>query len=348
MSVARMLLLNTTAGIVLPVLILWLDNDWSWAELRSSLLYSMIYSHSIGSTVAGAFALLGPMLGRMGPVRAWCAVIAVLIGCSFIGCGIGTALAKLTERGKSRSYSVLFWGAFQFSLPICLVIGVTAGAIEDVRDRLRTTALQLRTKELERERAEKIAAEARLTSLESRVHPHFLFNALNSISALIRENPAAAERLVERLAALLRFSLDSHAGLVPLGKELKIVCDYLEIERARFGDRLAFHIDVPAELHAAQIPAMAIQTLVENSVKYAVAPRREGGTIRVTAQANDAVARIEVRDDGPGLSVADMRQGHGLDLLQSRLQSAFGDSASLSIDASAVIVTVPLRREAAA
>src|SRR5205823_3935058 len=125
----------------------------------------------------------------------------------------------------------------------------------------------------ERERALKLATEARLSSLESRIHPHFLFNTLNSISSLIQEDPVRAERLIERMAALLRFSLDStNAGLVPLYQEMKIVRDYLEIERARFGDRLGFEVNIPAEFDRFEVPPLAIQTLVENSVKYAVSP----------------------------------------------------------------------------
>ena len=341
-SFGRMMGINTIGGLILPVLVIWLDQKWSWAEFRWNLVYSMLYSHSIGTTVTLAFGVFGPRLGRMGPVHAWAAVIGVLVASAFIGCGVATSAAMLLSPTDSATYGAIFWRSFQFSLPICLVIGIVAGGIEDVRDRLRTTSLQLRTRELERERAEKLATEARLSSLESRVHPHFLFNALNSISALIREDPVAAERLVERLAALLRFSLDSHAGLVPLGKELQIVRDYLEIEKVRFGDRLSFRIEVPEELHGIEIPAMSVQTLVENSVKYAVAPRREGGTIVVSAIEEKGAAVIQVRDDGAGFSLADIRQGHGLDLLQSRLQTAFGEAALLAVDGSVVAVRVPV------
>src|SRR5260370_15757962 len=132
-----------------------------------------------------------------------------------------------------------------------------------MRSRLEETTLQLRTKELERERALKRATEAQLASLESRIHPHFLFNTLNSISSLIPEDPARAEKLLEQMAALLRFSLDaSQSGLVPLSRELKIVTDYLEIERARCGDRLRYHFDVAANAGDAKVPPFACPTLV--------------------------------------------------------------------------------------
>src|SRR5205814_9509341 len=125
---------------------------------------------------------------------------------------------------------------------------------------------------------------AQLTSLESRVQPHFLFNTLNSISALIREDPRAAERMVERLAALLRDSLEmNRTRLVPLSRELRIVQDYLEIEKTRYGDRLRYSIDVAADLDDPEVPPFCLQPLVENRVKHVVSHRRVGAERMVSA-----------------------------------------------------------------
>ena len=119
------------------------------------------------------------------------------------------------------------------------MLGSAITIYETLSHRLQAATLELRTRELAEERHRKLASEARLSSLESRIHPHFLFNTLNSISALIREDPAQAERTVERLAALLRYSLDSNARrLVSLRQEMRVVQDYLEIQKTRFGDRL--------------------------------------------------------------------------------------------------------------
>ncbi len=113
-----------------------------------------------------------------------------------------------------------------------------------MRHRLQFATLELRTQQAEQERAYKLLAEARLSSLASRIHPHFLFNTLNSIASLIPTDPKRAEDTVGKLASLLRFSLSGNqAGLVPLSQELKIVRDYLEIERTRFGQRLRYTID---------------------------------------------------------------------------------------------------------
>ena len=145
-----------------------------------------------------------------------------------------------------------------------------------MRGQLDDTIVALRTKERDEAEARRLAAEAQLASIESRVQPHFLFNTLNSIAALVHDDPAGAERMTGQLAALLRSSLDSTATpLVPLDEELRVVRDYLDIERVRFGDRLRYSVDVRRRRGPKLVPRMALQTLVENSVKYAVSPRRD-------------------------------------------------------------------------
>jgi len=187
-------------------------------------------------------------------------------------------------------------------------------------------------------------ATAQLAALKNQLQPHFLFNTLNTISSLIQDDPKLAESLLGKLAALLRFSLDSNQQRVsPLGREMKIVRDYLEIERARFGDRLRYEIAVPPEMESAEAPAFSLQTLVENSVKHAVANRIEGGTIRVRARAGSGEICLEVCDDGPGFTADAIRTGHGLHNLQSRLEALFGSEARLEISNEAGQTAVRLR-----
>jgi LytS/YehU family sensor histidine kinase len=216
------------------------------------------------------------------------------------------------------------------SLEISVAIGVpcTAGAF--IYARLHA---EIRDREIEKERASAAALEARLASLESRTRPHFLFNALNSAMALIPDEPAAAERVLERLAVLLRASLDSHASVVPLRDELAMMVNYLEIERVRFGERLVYDLDVPDELKSIEIPAFALQTLVENSVKYAVSPRKAGAKITVRARRVENRLVIDVCDDGPGFTSDAWIAGHGLDSLRARLQALYGADATLVVPA---------------
>ncbi|HLQ76499.1 MAG TPA: histidine kinase, partial [Terriglobia bacterium] len=169
-------------------------------------------------------------------------------------------------------------------------------------------------------------------SLEARLHPHFLFNTLNSISSLIPADPNRAERLVERMAALLRFSLDVHrSGQVPLEQELKVVRDYLEIEQVRLGERLRYRIDAANVSPDFTLPPLSIQTLVENSIKYAVAPNREGGEIVVRTDRDGDAVNIQVTDTGPGFLLDSIPAGHGLDNLRGRLAALYGDAAELSV-----------------
>src|SRR5262249_30701735 len=281
----------------------------------------------------------------------WLITFPVVIALSAVGTALGCLLITRLESPPLEP----FWPSFRHTLPIHAVITLTICTgftlFESQRQRLAAVTLELRTRELERERDRKMALQAQLASLESRLQPHFLFNTLNAISALIQEDPDQAERTVERLAALLRFSLDATGrGLVPLADELKIVEDYLEIERTRLGPRLAFAVDAPLDVTRCEVPPLAVQTLVENSVKHAIAPRPKGGTLRIgAARAGDAL-RLTVWDDGPGFTTDAMRPGHGLDGLRSRLEARYGAAATLSVDrregGTLVTVSLPLAREA--
>jgi LytS/YehU family sensor histidine kinase len=221
---------------------------------------------------------------------------------------------------------------FPFSLVIALVVGLSIVTYETLRFQLQATTLELRTKQVEQERAYKLLAEAQLSSLESRIHPHFLFNTLNSIAALIPSDPQRAEDTVGKLASLLRFSLNAHhSGLVPLSQELKIVRDYLEIEKTRFGSRLRYEVAVPDELSEVSVPPLALQSLVENAVKHVVAQRSQGAAIRVDgARTGDRVV-LAVSDDGPGFTLAAITPEHGLGNLIARLDLLFGGAGQLEV-----------------
>ena len=196
---------------------------------------------------------------------------------------------------------------------------------------------------MEHERAYKLLAEARLSSLESRIHPHFLFNTLNSIAALIPTDPVRAEDTVGKLASLLRFSLNANqSGLVPLSQELKIVRDYLEIEKTRFGARLSYKIDVPESLSDVRVPPLALQSIAENSVKHVVSQRAQGAIIRVTGSNNSGRIRLEIIDDGPGFSLDAITPEHGLGNLIARLDLLFGGAGQLDVSRAGGKTTVSL------
>src|SRR5439155_1189272 len=163
------------------------------------------------------------------------------------------------------------------------------------------------------------------------------------IGSLVHGAPAGAERMAGQLAALLRSSLDTTGmPLVTLDDELRVVRAYLEIERVRFGDRLRYQIDVDEASRSAKVPRLAVQTIVENSVKYAVSPRREGGRITVRAAANNGHVQIAVEDDGPGFDASVAPGGHGVALVRERLAMTLGDRAALRIASAAGETTVTI------
>src|SRR5678815_4695765 len=175
----------------------------------------------------------------------WTVFVIVLVAICGLGSTLGSLIVAATGLESGTSLTALIGRSFKASVIVALMVGVNEVTFGRLKGQLEETQLELRTKELERERALKLASEARLGSLESRLHPHFLFNALNSVSSLIPSDPVRAERMVERMAALLRFTLDSHSGgLVGFDQEMKIVRDYLEIEQARLGGRLRWGIAV--------------------------------------------------------------------------------------------------------
>ncbi len=256
----------------------------------------------------------------------------VLITCATVGALTAALALQLVGVNPSSFYWSEFRGSYPFSIVITLVVGLTMTTYQTLRHQLEAATLQLRTKQVEQERAYKLLAEARLSSLESRLHPHFLFNTLNSIAALIPRDPQRAEDTVGKLASLLRFSLATNqAGLVPLAQELKFVRDYLEIESTRFGSRLRYEIDAAHALLEIKTPPMALQSLVENAVKHVVAQRPEGARLSIEAKKIGNMVRLEVVDDGPGFSLDAIKPEHGLGNLTARLELLFADRGKLFV-----------------
>src|SRR4051794_24089534 len=162
---------------------------------------------------------------------------------------------------------------------------------------------KLQERELRASQLEAQLAQSQLQVLKMQLHPHFLFNTLNAISALIRESPDEADEMVSRLGDLLRMTLET-AGVqeVPFKKELEFLKHYLNIEQTRFQDRLKVVMVIEPETLDGLVPSLILQPLVENSVRHGVAPRPEGGCIKIKAWRDDSLLRLEVEDDGPGLS----------------------------------------------
>lgn len=318
---------NLAVGIVLFVLIasgqITNIHDLWWPAV-----YALTYSNLValfGTLVFGGLA-------KKLDFRKFTIVVPCVLG--FIPVGILMAQTFLWAVGFEVPQH--FWPKYVHTLKICtplgILFGVAAWAHMSLRERAQSAEKKLQDKELGEQRAMKLAAEARLHSLESRIQPHFLFNTLNSISSLIAVNPALAEQTVGRLATLLRASLDSsNQPLIPLRQEMEMVQSYIEIEKVRYGDKLRGSIEAPTDLQGAMVPPMSIQTLVENAVKHGISCQIGGGDIVIAASSEDGKLRIEVRDTGPGFDLTAIPAGHGLDNLVERLDALFGAKARLNV-----------------
>ena len=195
-------------------------------------------------------------------------------------------------------------------------------------------------RELREQEITKLATEAELRALRAQINPHFLFNALTTIAYLIQTAPTRALDTLMRLTSLLRGVLRSEGEYTTLGRELEVVESYLEIERARFEERLRVHIDVPAALRAIRVPPLLLQPIVENAVKHGIAPRQLGGQVVVCARLTDTGPdahrlSLVVQDTGTGTTDAALQRGRqagvGLRNVERRLACQYGAAASLSI-----------------
>lgn len=169
-------------------------------------------------------------------------------------------------------------------------------------------------------------AQAQLQALRVQLHPHFLFNTLNGIAALVHKDAEAADRMIARLSELLRLSLQN-IGVqeVALAQELEFLEKYLEIERIRFADRLDIRMEIAPETLSARTPYLILQPLVENAIRHGIAPRSAPGRIVVHAEREDDMLVLEVRDDGPGLPAgAAGRGGVGISSTRARLERVYG------------------------
>jgi sensor histidine kinase YesM len=320
------------AGALLNVPVYFVNGAVFVAQLERSLITAFFAA----APVTFLLARFGMRMYRVSVPWNWVVIVSAILACAIAGTLASSAVLVALGMAPRGNLWIPFWGKIQFASLLALSLGTGALSYRALRNQLTAASLA-------QERAQKLAVEAKLASLESHVRPHFLFNTLNTISSLIPEDPQRAETLVGKLAGVLRLSLDTNqARLGSLEHELKIIGDYLEIERARFGERLRFKIDVPPELRAVQVPALSLQTLVENSVKHAVGSRFEGAEIRVMAFERDGSVFVEVSDDGPGFTEQAIVPGHGLDNLQQRLAALFGPGAKLEIrDGPAVSFRVP-------
>lgn len=238
----------------------------------------------------------------------------------------------------------IFVGDFHFDL-------LTYWAIIGISHALRYYR-KYRERELRASQLETKLAQAQLDALRMQLHPHFLFNTLNSISVLMTEDVKAARRMLIRLSNLLRVSLENAgAHEVSLKEELEFLESYLEIEQTRFQDRLTVRMEVDPAALDARVPNLILQPLVENAIRHGIAPRAAAGLIEIRAERQNGMVQLQVRDNGSGLGSASpesLTKGIGLSNTRARLEQLYGSSYRFEMQSGemgglTVTVEIPFR-----
>jgi two-component system, LytTR family, sensor kinase len=238
---------------------------------------------------------------------------------------------------NSQSHTFEFkWHIFQNLFSSNLVEDITGAYVPIV---LVAHALsyyrRLRNRELHSAKLEMQLTKSRLQALKSSLQPHFLFNTMHSISALMLTDVKAADRMMARLSDLLRMSLEGNGiQITHLSRELEFVAGYLEIEKVKFGERLNVILEIAPETLDAQVPSLLLQPLVENAIRHGVSRLSSGGNIWITANRHAQDLYLQVRDNGPGLAKAtdiQSKAGLGLRTTRERLKTLYGNDQSFEI-----------------
>jgi signal transduction histidine kinase len=294
-----------------------IGNAWTWFELFITMVANLTFSVSIGTITTLVYGRLLPRFGVTGWRRAMLNAIGFAAS---VAVGVEIALLLLGVMGLELHGSRMMVWRFAGAATLVVLI-VTLGF-----DRLRAHA---RAVELREEQARRELVEAQLANLRARLNPHFLFNSLNTLAGLIEEDPPRAVDALERLSELLRHALENTSTRrTTLGAELDVLEDYLRMEQLRFGERLRWSLDADPDARAAPVPSLLLQPVVENAVKYAVAPRRDGGVITISARTRSGRVHLEVGDDGPGHAETS-GTGLGDKTLRQRLELEYGDAATV-------------------
>jgi LytS/YehU family sensor histidine kinase len=259
------------------------------------------------------------------------------------------ALASLVGLDSSRqsffeAFRTIFIADFHFDLLTYWAIIGLSHALDYYR--------KYRERELRASQLETRLAQAQLDALRMQLHPHFLFNTLNSISVLMTEDVKAARRMLIRLGNLLRVSLEN-AGVqeVSLKEELEFLESYLEIEQTRFQDRLTVKMDVDPMALDARVPNLILQPLVENAIRHGIAPRAAAGFIEIRARRQNGMVQLQVCDNGSGLASPEgLTKGIGLSNTRARLEQLYGPSHRFELHSGdqgglTVTVVIPFRQE---
>jgi two-component system LytT family sensor kinase len=291
-------------------------------------------------------------LVKRGSIVTWLAHIA---GCAAIALASAAWLSWLVlllnpfapASGPERFGHLLF-DKFYSGILSSLLLYAAILAVNYVLDSRERLAYQ----QTETARLNEQLAKAQLEALRRQIEPHFLFNTLSAVTGLVREgrNETAVNMIAELSDFMRRVLEDSTRQEVPLGEEMEFAQKYLQIQKARFVERLQLSVDIPSELLLAQVPTLILQPIVENAIKHGIAKRAQGGAVRIAASRSDNLLTLAVYNDGPGLPAGweTSLPGIGISNMRTRLRSLYGDGFKLKLENQApdgveVSVSVPFK-----
>jgi two-component system, LytTR family, sensor kinase len=305
----------------------------AWSRLFLTLLISWL-----------PWALATPLVLRLGrrypptqlrPLSTW---VRHLTACVSIGLVFSVWSATLqvllnpyAKAPASSAFSKTFWESFYNGLLACFLLYSAILLVSHLLESRERLARQ----QTEAARLNEQLVKAQLSALRRQIEPHFLFNTLNAIAGLVREkrDDAAITMIVELSDFMRRVLKDSNLQQVPLREELEFTQKYLDIQKARFVERLQCTVDVPNELLPAQVPTLILQPIVENAIKHGIAKRAQGGEIRILASRSNGTLTLSVYNDGPSLPAKGeaIHSGIGIANMRTRLQSLYGGAFELNM-----------------
>ena len=322
--ILRSFVIGAVVGDAISCFINLIFNREAFHEWPALLLYSA-YVPGVFSTCF--FVFCGLPWTYLRPILADYPVKAKKLLTPLIG-ALGAMLAFSIATGLTSFLPGFhFWGSQHFVQMLLVeaivgaILALIIGTYKSMQRQIRAAELTLHEKELRERVLSETAAQAQSRALQAQINPHFFFNTLNTLSALIPINPGAAQEMIGRLADMFRYTLAcSRDGQVTLTQELAFIENYLELEKARFSDRL--RITLPeGQFNDIQVPGLSLQPLVENAIKHGISKRIEGGEVNVSVHRNGKQCSVEVVNPAePTAAAAEFfREGHALSIVRERL-----------------------------
>ncbi|MDG2018492.1 MAG: histidine kinase [Porticoccaceae bacterium] len=317
---------------------LWYDQN------STDYIYHTLFQSALGVLVSWPLRSLFQFFWNDILIFRISSVIAGIIGCSLIW----TILRISTFFWITGNYVWHEFGPWLFGSILVFVCWTAFyhfvkyyQLLQNQHQTLLELASDTQQEQLKRSQAEAIAHEAQLKMLQYQLNPHFLFNTLNAISALVKvKESSKAHEMIVQLSKFLRYSLDNDpVHKVSLRQEIDAVKQYLNIERTRFGKRLKLHFDVPLICESIDVPSLILQPLVENAIKYGIAPSESGGKVSIVATTEGPYVFIKVIDTGPGIDTVQSSiksVGIGLKNTDERLRQFYNDDYELRLDNTSV------------